>query len=92
MNESSPRVESTMNEQPVRSKRSRRLRSALILIVGFGSLSLLIAAGFSVFVCHRGGRIARYDRPADRDQGQESRRSRRIDVSDRESRNQTDRV
>jgi hypothetical protein len=55
MNESSPRVESTMNEQPVRSKRSRRLRSALILIVGFGSLSLMIAAGFSVLSSTAGG-------------------------------------
>jgi hypothetical protein len=55
MNDSSPRVESTMNEQPVRSKRSRRLRSALILIVGFGSLSLLIAAGFSVLTSTAGG-------------------------------------
>ncbi len=54
MNDSSPRVETTMNEQPLRSKRSRRLRSALILIVGFGSLSLLIAAGFSVLTSTAG--------------------------------------
>ena len=47
----------TMNETPLHTKRSRRIRSALILCVGFGSLSLLIAAGYSVLSSTAGGSV-----------------------------------
>ncbi len=46
-----------MNETPLHTKRSRRIRSALILCVGFGSLSLLIAAGYSVLSSTAGGQV-----------------------------------